>query len=257
MNDAIQRAEIKRYVDKAFPALILQMNEVRQHKKLELRGELGERRHSVNSSAWMTGEMEIEENCIADILRQKADLYLDAYGRKALKIGPEVLKDLAHSQVEITAARRSALTGEAQLLGMRTRRPQGMMAYGQLGKKASVAMIEIRAKIDLHNLAPKKVEPMTINNITYHLVNSRVTHGNDHSVNIVNENELFERLASVISNAVEDKAEREKLLQELDELRSEKSKTDYLTKLTKFLSAAGTIARLIAPYLPALTERAT
>jgi hypothetical protein len=256
MNDAIQRAEIERYVHKAFLAKIMQMNNVRQNKKLELRGELGRRGHSANSSAWMIGEIEIEEDCIADLLRQKADLYLDAYERKALKIGTDVLKDIAHSQVEITATCKSTLIGEAQLMGMRTNRRQNMIGYGHLGKKASVAMKEIEAKIDLYNLTPKKAESMTINNITYHLVNSHVTHGDDNSVNIVNEKELFDRLASAISSAIEDVTERQEILEKLDELRHEKGKTDYLTKLTKFLSAAGTIAHVVAPFLPALTEKA-
>ena len=97
---------------------------------------------------------------------------------------------------------------------------------------------------------------MTINNITYHLVNSRVTHGDDNSVNIVNEKELFDRLASAISSAIEDVTERQEILEKLDELRHEKGKTDCLTKLTKFLSAAGTIAHVVAPFLPALTEKA-
>jgi hypothetical protein len=243
-------------VHKAFLAKIMQMNEVRHGKKLELRGELGRHGHSAISSAWMIQEIEIEEDCIADLLRQKADLYLDAYERKGLKIGPGVLKDIAHSQVEITAARKGSLIGEARLRHMRTNRPQNPMGYGHLGKKASVAMIEIGAKIDFYNLTPKKVEPMTINTTTYHLVNSRVTHGDDNSVNIVNEKELFDGLASVISSAVEDAAERQKILEGLDDLRHEKIKTNYLTKLTKFLSAAGTIAHVIAPYLPALTEKA-
>jgi len=231
------------------------MNEVRNNKKLELRGELGQRGHGASSSARMIGEIEIEEDCIADLLRQKAELYLDAYERKGLTIGPDVLKDIAHSQVEITAARKSASIGEAKLLGMRTNRPQNMTGYGHLGKKASVAMKEIDAKIDLYNLTPESPEPMTINNITYHLVNSRVTHGDDNSVNILNEKELFDRLASVISGAVADVAERQEILERLDELRTEKSGTDYLTKLAKFVSAAGTIAQVIGPYLPALTEK--
>jgi hypothetical protein len=98
---------------------------------------------------------------------------------------------------------------------------------------------------------------MTINNISYHLVNSRVTHGDDHSVNIINEKELFEQLASVITGAVVDVAERREILEKLDDLRHEKSKTDYLTKLTKFLAAAGTIAHVIGPYMPALVEKAS
>jgi hypothetical protein len=150
------------------------------------------------------------------------------------------------------------LISEAQRVGVRTNRPQNVTGYGHLGKKASVAMKEIEAKIDLYNLTPKKAEPMMVNNITYHLsgVGNRVVHGNDNSVNVINEKELFDRLASVISTAVEDVAHRREILEKLDELRHETSKTDYLTKLTKFLAAAGTIAHAIAPYLPALTEKA-
>jgi acyl carrier protein len=153
MNDAVQRAQIKDYLHKAFLAKIMQMNEVRQRKKLELRGELGRHGHSANSSAWMIGEIEIEEDCIAGLLRQKAELYIDAYKRVGLAIGPEVLKDIAHSQVELTATRKSSLIGEAQLLAARTNRVQNLTGHAHLGKKASVAMKEIEANIDLYNLA--------------------------------------------------------------------------------------------------------
>jgi acyl carrier protein len=153
MNDAIRRAEIREYVHKAFLAKIMQMNDVRQRRKVELRGELGRHGQSVNSSGFMVGEIEIEEGCIADLLRQKADLYIEAYRRVGLAIGPDVLKDIAHSQVELTAARKSSLIGEAQLQARRTNRPQNLMGYGHLGKVASVAMKEIEANIDLHNLS--------------------------------------------------------------------------------------------------------
>ena len=53
MNDAIQRAEIREYVHKAFLAKIMQMNDVRERRKVELRGELGRHGHSVNSSGFM------------------------------------------------------------------------------------------------------------------------------------------------------------------------------------------------------------
>jgi hypothetical protein len=258
LNKSIQRAEIKRYVQKAFLATIMQMNEVRETKKRELRGELGRHGHSLNSSAWMINEVEIEEECLANLLHQMADLYLDAYERKDLKIGPDVMSDIAYSQAEITAVRRSALIGGAQLKGRRTNRHPNLRAYSHLGKKASVAMIEIGAKIDLYNLTPKKAEPMTISQTTYHLsgIGNRVVHGDDNSVNIVNEKELFDRLASLITSSVEDLAARTDLLEKLDELRSEKNKGDYLTKLTKFIGAATAIGHFIGPYLPGLTEKA-
>jgi acetate kinase len=58
-----------------------------------------------------------------------------------------------------------------------------------MGKRASVAMKEIEAKIDLFNLTTKKAEPMTVNNNTNQLtgVGNRVAHGDDNSVNAINE----------------------------------------------------------------------
>jgi acyl carrier protein len=168
MNDAVKRAEIKRYVHKAFLAKIMQMKDIRNNKILELRGELAQHGRSMNSSARMIGEVEIEEDCIADLLRQKSDLYINAYGRVGLRIGPDVLKDLAHSQIELTAARKSSLFGSAQLTAARTNRPQNMMIYGHLGKKASVVMKEIEASIDLYNLShsPKAAgNPQTTENV--------------------------------------------------------------------------------------------
>jgi hypothetical protein len=169
------------------------------------------------------------------------------------------LRDVSNSQVEIIAARKSALIGEAQMHGVRTHHFQNLSAYGHLGKKASMAMKEIEARVDLYNLTPMKAALMTINNITYHLsgTGNRVVHGDDNSVNIINEGELFAQLASIIRTNVDDPSGRAEILEKLDELKCEKNKTDYLTKLTRFLSAAAAIAHFVAPYLPALTERAS
>jgi acyl carrier protein len=153
MSDATKRAEIQQYVQKAFLAKIMQMNDVRQNKKLELRGELGRSGHSLNSSALMIGEVEIEEDCIANLLRHKGGLYIEAYGRMGLRIGPDVLRDLSHSQIELTAARKNSLISNAQLTAVRTNQPQNTTMYGHLGKKASVAMKEVEANIDLYNLS--------------------------------------------------------------------------------------------------------
>jgi acyl carrier protein len=153
MSDATKRDEIHEYVQKAFLAKITQMNDVRQNKMLELRGELGRHGHSLNSSAWMIGEVEIEGACIANLLRQKGCLYIEAYGRVGLRIGPDVLRDIAHSQVELIAVRKNSLIGSAQMTTGRTNRPQNTMMYGYLGKKASEAMKEVEASIDLYDLS--------------------------------------------------------------------------------------------------------
>ena len=42
----------------------------------------------------------------------------------------------------------------------------------------------------------------------------------------------------------------------LEELKGQKTKADYLAMVPKFVSAAASISHIIAPYLPALIERA-
>ena len=49
---------------------------------------------------------------------------------------------------------------------------------------------------------------------------------------------------------------RTEILARLDDLKSQKSKTDYLAAVPKFISAAASIGHLIGPYLPALIEKA-
>jgi hypothetical protein len=93
---------------------------------------------------------------------------------------------------------------------------------------------------------------------TYHLsgTGNRVVNGTDQSVTIVNETQLFDKLTSTVTAAVADEAERKILLNKLEDLQKEKNKPDYLTKVTKFIAAAGSIAHLLSPYLPALVEKA-
>jgi hypothetical protein len=257
MNELADRGEIKRYVHKAFLAKIMQMNEVRRERNEEMYASLVSKGHSRDSSACVLRELEIEEDCVAELLHQKADLYIDAYQRKSLKIGPEVFKDISHSQLELVAGRKSTLMALAGQIAVRTRRPSKVHFYAHFGKKASQAMKEIEAKIDLYNLTPKKVNP-TVMNITYHLSGnqSRVVHGDDNSVNMINEKELFENLTAMVNGAVQDEAQRCEILARLDELKRQKRKTDYLAMVPKFIAAAVSIGHLIGPYLPALMEKA-
>jgi hypothetical protein len=132
--------------------------------------------------------------------------------------------------------------------------------YSQLGKRASQAMMEIGPKIDLYNLTPQTSAPTPVVNNIFHLFGpgSKVVQGDDHSTNTitVNEKELFQNLASSITSAVADTAERTKILARLDELKAQKTKTDYLAMISKFITAATSIGHIIAPYLPALMEKA-
>jgi hypothetical protein len=260
MNDAIARAEIKRYVDKAYLAKLMQMNDQRLQRNGDLYVTLHKGGHSRNSSACVLGEVDIEEALMAELLHQTAELYIDAYERKGLKIGPEVMKDLAEKQVGVVATRKATLMAQAQLTAQRTNQMSKANYYSHLGKKASQAMMEIGPKIDLYNLTPQRSEPTPVVNNIFHLSGpgSKVVQGDDHSTNTitVNEKELFQSLASAITSAVADTAERSEILARLDELKAQKTKTDYLAMIPKFIEAATSIGHIIAPYLPALMEKA-
>ena len=250
-------AEIKRYVDNAFLAKIMEINETRLKRRGDLYVSLAAKGHGRSSSACIIGEVAIEEQCIAELVHHKADLYLEVYGRNSLKIGPDVMRDLSETYANTVGVRKSTLMAEAQLTAVRTNGTSRAYFYAHLGKEASRAVKEVEAKIDLYNLTPKKVEPMAVTNNTYHLVNSRVTHGDDNSTNIVvNEQELFAKLVSVIENSVQNEAERAEILARLDDLKSQKTKTDYLAMMSKFIAAAASVGHVIAPYLPALIEKA-
>jgi hypothetical protein len=237
----------------------MQMNETRRLREAELHASLASKGYSRNSSANLLGEVDIEEECIAELLHQKADLYIGAYQRKGFKIGPEVLRDISDSHVSLVATRKSTLMAQAQLTAQRAR-SAGSNAhfYAHLGKKASLAMKEIEAKIDLHNLTPKKEDPTTVTNISYHLTGTgnRVVHGDDNSTNVINEGELFDRLVAVVTSSVADESTRTEILARLDDLKAQKSKADYLAAVPKFITAAVSISHLIGPYLPALIEKA-
>jgi hypothetical protein len=236
------------------------MNDQRIQRNGDLYVTLHQGGHSRNSSACVLGEVDIEEALMAELLHQTADLYIDAYERKGLKIGPEVMKDLAEKQVGVVATRKATLMAQAQLTAQRTNQISKANYYSHLGKRTSQAMMEIGPKIDLYNLTPKTSETTTVVNNIFHLSGpgSKVVQGDDHSTNTitVNEKELFESLASAITSAVADTAERTEILARLDELKAQKTKTDYLAMIPKFITAATSIGHIIAPYLPALMEKA-
>ena len=189
-------------------------------------------------------------------------MYLEAYGHAGLKIGPDVLADITRSRMEIVGGRKSALIGQAQLTAARNGRPPIMIsAYGHLGKKASVMMQEIAARIDRHNITGRKEEAMTVtNNFIYQLSGpgSRVVQGDDNSTNVItiNEHDLFDQLAAVVRANVGEAALLQEILEQLNELKAEKNRTSYLEKAAKFVTAAASIARVLTPYLPAIFEMA-
>jgi len=228
----------------------------REEKKRILACTLAHKGISSSSSSYEIGIFDIEEKAIADLLHAKAEVYIKAYSRQGLSIGSDVLQDLSWTQAELVGVRKGCIIHEHQLRAMRTRRQGTPTMVGQLGKEASIAAKEIQAKIKLYNLTPRETQHMSITN-TFNVqgsYNRLYQDSTDNSVNIVNDAEIFQSLQTLISANIADETERKELLQHLQELQQEKSKSGYMQKITALLTASSKIAPLLADYLPALID---
>ncbi len=156
------KAQIKTYVDNAYLTKMLHKNQERENRKRDAKARLAQPGHGLNSSAWLLTGTDIEEACIAELTREHADLYIDAYGRQGLEIGPEVMQDITDGHGNMTGTRKAALMAEAQLTATRTNTTPNNQMYARLGSKASIALREAADKISLYNLTPKKAEPATM-----------------------------------------------------------------------------------------------
>jgi hypothetical protein len=141
---------------------MLHKNEERETRKGDAKVRLAQTGHGPNSSAWLLTRADIEEACVAELTREHADLYIDAYGRQGLKIGPEVMQDITEAHGNMTETRKATLIAEAQLTATRTHTIPNNHVYARLGSKASIALRDAADKINLYNLTPKKAEPATM-----------------------------------------------------------------------------------------------
>lgn len=156
------KAQIKKYVANAFLTKMLHKNEERETRKRDAKARLAHAGYSPNSSAWLLSAADIEEDCIAELTLEHADLYIDAYRRQGLKIGPEVMQDITEAHGNMAGARKATLIAEAQLTASRTNSIPNNHVYKRLGSKASIALRDAGDKINLYNLTPRKAEAVTV-----------------------------------------------------------------------------------------------
>ena len=161
-DDKELKAQIKKYVDNAFLTRVLHKNEERETRKGDAKAGLAQTGHGPNSRAWLLAAADIEEDCISELTREHTDLYIDAYGRRGLKIGPEVMQDITEAHGNMTGTRKATLIAAAQLTASRTNTIPDFHVYARLGSKATIALRDAADKINLYNLTPKEAEPVTM-----------------------------------------------------------------------------------------------
>jgi hypothetical protein len=125
-----------------------------------------------------------------------------------------------------------------------------------LGGRGREALNTIKAQIELYNLTPAVGAQSSV---IFHLhgAHSRVNIGSiDHSTNILNEEQLFERLTAALQAGVSAEEERQQLLEGVAGLREETQKQSFYRRYSEFVALAANHIQVIMPFLPALAELA-
>jgi hypothetical protein len=90
--------------------------------------------------------------------------------------------------------------------------------------------------------------------------NSRINiNSDDSSINIINteSTNLFAEIKSTVKNEVEDIAEREKLLDKIEELEKAQNSSSFSQKYAEFMAIAANHATILAPFFHALGQLLT
>jgi hypothetical protein len=127
-----------------------------------------------------------------------------------------------------------------------------------LGEEVGLSSDEIRTQIDRRRLMPKKTEGPSITTI-YNVQGDNArwnTNSTDNSVNVVTKSseEFFADLRGRIESEVPDGDERRKILESLTTLRASHGRPSFAQRYTDFMAAAANHIKVIAPFIPALTE---
>lgn len=201
--------------------------------------------------------IEFVVECNAAILQAVADAYIAGYKARGLRIGPEVLKHLEQLVTELATTSKQSLLKTSAMSGGRS---GGGLNYvnhlGSLDGRGRETLNAIKAQIELYNLAPvQSAQP----SVAFHLhgVNSRVNIGSvDSSTNILNEEQLFEKLTAALEAGVQVEEERRQLLAGVADLRQEAKKESFYRRYSEFVALAANHIQLVMPFLPALAELA-
>lgn len=117
---------------------------------------------------------------------------------------------------------------------------------------------EVRTRIDRRRLMAKKTESPSITTI-YNVQGDNArwnTNSSDNSVNVITKSseEFFADLRGRIESGVPEGDERRKILDSLSALQASHERPSFAQRYTDFMAAAANHIKVIAPFIPALTE---
>jgi hypothetical protein len=137
--------------------------------------------------------------------------------------------------------------------------PNATAAYPQMiGHNVGVSPAWVKTQIDRRRLMPKKSEGPSITTI-YNVQGDNTrwnTNSTDNSVNIVTKSseEFFADLRGRVESEIPEGNERRKIVESLTALQESHGKPPFAHRYTDFMAAAADHVKVIAPFIPALTE---
>jgi hypothetical protein len=262
-----KKKRIQDYVEMAYAAAKLRLGRELDQARNDLERRLDEAKRSQNPDEAV---YELEDKYIAEFLRNKASFYIDSHRKQGIPIGSEVMEDIRRTYKQMTDTltlnmrplrtpfQAARLTAVEAATGKKTFEAEVGFVRVSLSNHAQQALDEIDAKVQLYNMSPQ--DPSSSGNNVIHLSgpNSRVNISSvDRSTNIVNEAELFQSVEETVRRGVTDSAQKQAILQALDEMKTDRNKSSYLVRYASFISLVADHITIIAPFLPALAERAS
>lgn len=250
------KSAIRQYVMTEITAARQQQVRILNEKRAALQAQLAFSGHG-RGSVHDVRNIELVVECNAAILQAAADAYIAGYKARGLLIGPDVLKHLEQLSGELATNSKQSLLKASAMSGGRS---GGGLNYvnhlGSLDGRGRETFNAIKAQIELYNLAPpQSAQP----SVAFHLhgVNSRVNIGSvDNSTNVLNEEQLFEKLTAALEAGVRAEEERKHLLEGVEGLRQEAKKEGFYRRYSEFVALAANHIQLVMPFLPALAELA-
>lgn len=137
--------------------------------------------------------------------------------------------------------------------------PNATAAYPQMiAHNVGVSAAWVKTQVDRRRLMPKKSEGPSITTI-YNVQGDNArwnTNSTDNSVNIVTKSseEFFADLRGRIESEIPEGNERRKIVESLTALQESHGKPSFAHRYTDFMAAAANHVKVIAPFIPALTE---
>jgi hypothetical protein len=252
-NQALERA--RQFARNRYEGEVKLIDRDHEKKLVEMRAQAAAR-GTIMSSGTVNETARIDAERIEALCLAKLDATLEGYDLHGVDVDDQMAITLCD---QIIQGMNNLIhsTTNSLIPGM----PAGSEAlYKQfIAKHLSLSANSVKTEIDRKRfMAKKKTEAPSITTI-YNVQGDNArwnTNSTDNSVNIVTKSskEFFADLRGKIESEVPEGDERRKIVESLTALQASHGQPSFARRYTDFMAAAANHIKVIAPFIPALTE---